>query len=79
MLALSQQIPAIYRESLPEASQKFAVELAYAQVNTDDEIQAVIDGFAMAGAGGGWSCRPSSAPQAAGDRSSPWRHSTGRR
>lgn len=53
MLVLSQQSPAIYRASLLEAAQKFAVELAYAQVNSEAEIQTAVDGFAMAGAGGG--------------------------
>lgn len=53
MLVLSQQSPAIYRASLLEAAQKFLVELAYAQVNSEAEIQAAVDGFAMAGAGGG--------------------------
>lgn len=53
MLVLSQQSPAIYRASLLEAAQKFAIELAYAQVNSEAEIQTAIDGFATAGAGGG--------------------------
>lgn len=53
MLVLSQQSPAIYRASLLEASQKFKIELAYAQVDSEAEIQTAVDGFAMAGAGGG--------------------------
>ena len=53
LLVLSQQSPAVYRASLLEASRKFEVELAYAQVDSEAEIQTAIDGFARAGAGGG--------------------------
>lgn len=53
MLVLSQQSTAIYRPSLLEGAQKFAIELAYAQVNNETEIETAIDGFGMAGAGGG--------------------------
>jgi putative ABC transport system substrate-binding protein len=53
LLVLSQQSAGIYRPSLEEAARKLGIEVSFTQVNSEGEIETVLDGFAATAAGAG--------------------------
>ncbi len=53
VLVLSQQAVDLYRPSIGQAAQRLGIEVSYAQVNSEAEIDTVLEGFAGAAAGAG--------------------------
>lgn len=53
LLVVAQQNVALYKAGFEQATKQFNVELAYASVNSEGDIQTTLDGFAGGGAGGG--------------------------
>jgi len=53
LLVLSQQSVILYRPSIEQAAQRLGIEVSYAQVNSEAEIESVLEGFAGTAAGAG--------------------------
>lgn len=53
LLVLSQQAVGLYRPSIEQAAQRLGIEVSYALVNSEAEIDTALEGFAGAAAGAG--------------------------